>query len=123
LRRLSGWQRIGVVASVLWFFAGYFIGSDDAFNRAGLLAQSSLDSCLHAKAKELGETDPYDMKVYRPCESEHEHDFSKYAEGHWLEGLEFALVPLPIAWLLGWLLIATTRWVSRGFAKGQSETG
>jgi hypothetical protein len=35
LMRLSGWQRIGVVASILWFFTGGFIGNNAGLNDAG----------------------------------------------------------------------------------------
>jgi hypothetical protein len=41
-------------------------------------------------------------------------------EGHWLFALAFALIPLPIVWLLGWLIIATTRWIAGGFSKSAS---
>jgi hypothetical protein len=35
---------------------------------------------------------------------------------HWWVALAFALIPIPIGWLLGWLLISTGRWIRRGFS-------
>ena len=46
---------------------------------------------------------------------QHTPDFMRNAEGHWWVALAVALIPIPIGWLLGWLLISTGRWIRGGF--------
>jgi len=113
---MSGWQRVGIVASILWFFAGGFIGNKLAIDDAGTRTSLWFDGCVAANKRQFGAYGPYE-KVWTPCWNEHTSHFMKNAEGHWLFALAVALIPLPIAWLIGWLLIATTRWVARGFAR------
>jgi hypothetical protein len=113
--RLSGWQRIGIVASILWFVVGCFIGNEFAFDDASTRTRLSFDNCVAGNKRRFGEYGPYD-KVWTPCWNQYSSQFMKNAEGHWLVALAVAVIPLPIAWLLGWLLIATARWIARGFS-------
>ena len=113
--KLSGWQRIGIVGSLLWFF----VGNDIAIKEAGAQTTLWFDGCVAANKRQFGEYGPYE-KVWTPCWNEHGSRFQKNAEGHWLVALAFALIPLPLAWLFGWLIIATTRWVARGFVKSST---
>ena|SRR6476620_6019535 len=118
--RLGGWQRIGIVASVVWFFAGGFIGNKLAIDDAGAKTSSWFESCVGANKMKFGEYGPYE-KVWTPCWNQYGPEYAKNAEWHWWMALGLALVPLPIAWLLGWLFITTSRWVARGFGKAQRE--
>ena len=113
---LGGWARIGVVASVIWFLAGGIVGNNIAIGDAGRTTQLWFDGCVAANKRQLGEYGPYE-KVWTPCWNEHGAQFAKNVEGHWFVALAFALIPIPIAWLLGWLAISCTRWIVRGFAK------
>jgi hypothetical protein len=114
--KISGWQRIGVVASIIWFFAGGFIGNNLAIDNADTRTSLWFNSCVAANKRQFGEYGPYEQ-VWTPCWNQFSSQHSKNWEesGHWLVALAFALIPLPIAWLLGWLIISTTRWVARGF--------
>jgi hypothetical protein len=114
MSRLGGWQRIGVVVSVAWLLVGGFFGNKLAIDNAGSLTSLWFDGCVAANKRQFGEYGPYE-KVWTPCWSEYNPQFMKNAEGHWWVALAFAVIPLPIAWLLGWLVIATTRWIGRGF--------
>lgn len=118
--RSSGWQRIGIVASVLWFFVGGFIGNKAALDEAGRLTGIQLDLCVAKNKGRLGEYGPYDQ-VWTPCWQQHTPDFMRNAEGHWWVALTVALIPIPIGWLLGWLLISIGRWIRSGFDNRNSK--
>jgi hypothetical protein len=120
--RLSGWQRIGIVASMVWFLAGGFMGNKLAIDDGGARTNSWFDSCVAGNKLKFGEYGPYE-KVWTPCWDQYGPKYVKNVEGHWLVALGLALVPLPIAWLLGWLLITTSRWVARGFARAERPVG
>ena len=115
-KRPSGWQRIGIVGSILWFFIGGFIGNREALNVAGRNTTAQLDLCVAKNKARLGEYGPYEQ-VWTPCRQEYESNFTRNAEGHWWNALAVALIPIPIGWLLGWLLITTGRWIQFGFGQ------
>jgi hypothetical protein len=112
--RLSGWQRIGIVASILWFFVGGFIGNKAALDEAGAKTSAQLDQCVAANKMRLGEDGPYDQ-VWTPCWRQFDANFLRHADGHWWAALAVALIPIPIGWLLGWGLLFTGRWIRGGF--------
>ena len=118
--KLGGWARIGVVASVVWFFVGGFIGNKMAIDDAGDRTKLWFDQCVAINKGKLGEYGPYE-KVWTPCWNEHGSQFTKNAEGHWWAALALALIALPVAWLLGWLVVATISWISKGFAGPRPE--
>jgi hypothetical protein len=117
--RLSGWQRVGVVVSVLWFFVGGFIGNNAAVNDAGARTTLQFEGCVAANKRRLGEYGPCDQ-VWTPCWQQHSSWFMQNVEGHWWVALAVALIPLPFGWLLGWMVISTGRWIRGGFSKQPS---
>ena len=53
--RLGGWQRIGIVASVIWFFAGGFVGNKLAIDEASAKTSFWFESCVAGnKIEDLG---------------------------------------------------------------------
>jgi len=104
--RLGGWQRIGVVASILWVFADAFMGSQAALDEAGARTSSQLNSCVAPNRMRLSEHGPYDQ-VWTPCWKQHNANFVRNAEGHWWVALAVVLIPIPVGGLLGWMLIST----------------
>lgn len=117
--RLNGWQRLGVVASIIWFFVGGFIGNKEALENAAKETSAHVDICVAANKMRLGEYGPYDQ-VWTPCTRQYEPIFSRNAEGHWWAALIVGLGPIPFAWLLGWAIIAVGRWIARGFRRSPS---
>jgi hypothetical protein len=114
--RLNGWQRIGLVASIVWFLAGGFWGNKIALDDADALTRAQRDACIAQNKRLYGEYGPYDQ-VYTPCTNQVGANYIHNAEGHWIAAALFALVPLPIAWLIAYVLIALGRWIRAGFAK------
>src|SRR6266446_7650316 len=112
--RLNGWQRIGLVLSIAWVLAGGFWGNKIALDEAGARISSQLDHCVAQNKLRYGEYGPYDQ-VWTPCWNEFRANFMRNAEGHWVGAALFALVPLPIAWLLAYALLYLVRWIRAGF--------
>ena len=116
--RLNGWQRLGIVASFVWFLAGGFWGNNMALNEASKLTSLQLDSCvasnryrLHLKPDESG---PYDQ-IWTPCWEQLGKNYLDNVKGHWWAALVVGLGPIPFAWLIAWALVAIYRWIKRGF--------
>jgi len=111
---MSGWQRIGIILSIIWLLVGGWWGRTLIFDYVGWKTSAQLDLCVARNKAQFGENGPYE-KIWTPCWAEHTSNFTKNAEGHWWTTLAFALIPIPFGWLIGWGLIATSRWVKRGF--------
>jgi hypothetical protein len=105
--RLNGWQRIGIVASVVWAIGGPIYVQNAADNealatflrvhRACLDANNDFDRCRE-RAK-----DAYDSVPRYPLLS--------------ANGAFVALVPVALGWLLAYVLVYLVRWIRAGFAK------
>jgi hypothetical protein len=117
--RFGGWQRIGIVASVVWFFVGGFIGNKAALDEAGAKTSAQLDHCVATNKRQLGEYGPYEQ-VWTPCWQQYTGNFMQNADGHWWSALAVGLIPIPIGWLLGSVLIFTGRWIGGGFEKNSN---
>jgi|RhiMethySRZTD1v2_1073278.scaffolds.fasta_scaffold473397_1 hypothetical protein len=102
--RLSGWQRIGIVLSVLWAIGVLLYGwqewsglssSNDKLFYDCLFAPhtDSSEAICKQKAAALRNAS---MRVSR-------------------ENLAARLVPIPIVWLLVYIVVWTARWIRRGF--------
>jgi hypothetical protein len=96
--RLNGWQRIGIVLTVLWAIGSTIwevssiIESDTSYD--------SYDSCVSKPNADL-----------RVCNQAFETEQFKEVR----RGLVFVLLPIPIAWLIAYALVALVRWIRRGF--------
>lgn len=101
--RLNGWQRIGIVLSVVWAFGAlvYIWPGEEAFEPAQ--KQRFYNECI------------FDPKADTSlCEAKANAVHDARLRRAW-NSLLWTLAPIPIAWLLIWGLIATVRWIGRGF--------
>ena len=114
--RLNGWQRIGLVASIVWVLAGGFWGNEIALDEAWERTSAQRDLCVAENKRRYGEYGPYEQ-VWTPCSDQFGANYVRNTEGHWMFAALFALVPLSIAWLIAYVLIALGRWIRAGFAK------
>lgn len=107
---LNGWQRIGVVLSIFWFFiVGLFARTYDvstAEKYANLSSQICYDSYRN------GQT--IDINV---CGKEYLDNFNYYMRGSWGNSIAIAIIPIPIFWGIVILIIKVYRWIKKGFAK------
>jgi hypothetical protein len=102
--RVNGWQRIGIVASVIWAVGAYFvaIGQPD-------LATSLHRSCLAATPE------ANHAEWVARCYTEFKERLPGAMQDRQEAALLFALMPIPIGWLLVYTVIWVGRWIHRGF--------
>ena len=104
--RINGWQRIGIIPSVVWAVTGYIWRGAVVDDRNMEFASTADKVCLeypHADKDCMAEF----FKNYR---------LSEDANPPKLEGAIFGLVPIPLAWLIAYALIGLWRWIRRGFS-------
>ena len=101
--RLNGWQRIGIVASVIWAVGGYLqmMGERNWASRM-------FDLCLSIPS-------PGGADNWSKCRQEYERDFPQAFKDKQTEAVLVALVPIPIGWLVVYMVIWVVRWIRRGF--------
>jgi hypothetical protein len=114
--RLNGWQRIGIVVSVVWFIgcAGYttFIWYNEPqedilhgrFAEARSLCEQSVKDPLNPDA----EFDP-SISVRKRCFNQSRSGFAKNM-------IAIDVGAIVLGWLVAWFGIVITRWIRRGSA-------
>src|SRR5262245_12123046 len=102
---LNGWQRIGVVASVLWAFVGPIYVMNKDIEHASKQASVTMHLCYEAEEKNcLGQF----VATYAA---------SRSTPRGWVGWLILAFVPIVAAWLLAWGLLVLLRWIIAGFKR------
>lgn len=129
--KCSGWRRIGIVLSVIWFVGfGGFLWIASVNHNAGLygLRLRMCDAILDADNEALQHITKqgdralkaFDNSMTREkCGSDAEKVFLDRDEQLYrgipiLLGVDFATVI--VGWLIVWVVISIFRWISRGFA-------
>ena len=100
--RLSGWQRLLVVLSVVWF--GVFFGLALVDRIAAL---NAVDAEFHSCERVISKLERSNWRV---C-LDYRRDARRAANAEWLPVFLIAIVPIPIFWLLGWIVFRFSRWV------------
>ncbi len=137
--KINGWKRIGVIASVLWMIgAGLYtlkVTRDADLGTAEFIYRQCVDIrdttnqdrreyCGHqgARAPMIDSTTVFN-KCMEEFEAKHPDTCSTRStdyivsawRGEWIEAIVIALVPVPFAWGLTYLVLFLVRWVKRGF--------
>ena len=114
--KLNGWQRIGIVASVVWVIYSYNHTYDDLIYRQSSINVEEELNCMRAHQG--------DDSAFRICDAvgkdnggmanrlKEQHDDS-------IAAITEAIIPVPLAWGFVYLTLFLVRWVKRGFAKSQ----
>jgi hypothetical protein len=103
--RLNGWQRIGIIASVIWAIGGGFWGNELGIEQGDWVVDA-LKVCM--------DVHPDD---WPKCNQEFAKEYPEAIKYHWVNAAIFAFVPIVLGWLVAWGAVATVRWVRRGFAE------
>ena len=119
---LNGWQRIGVVASICWFVVGGLWINGLVIDGLGAPARYEFNRCLVARSIQPDGTVPKDTD-WGPCEERFSAAFVAATADHWFYAAAYALIPIPIVWLLVYGLVALFRWIRAGFARRQIKLG
>lgn len=101
--RLSGWQRIGVVASVVWALYGAYWGNELGLHE-GHWAEIQEDICA---AEPHGDLNAWEQQFNK--------DWEAATQYHWYYAAFVGLVPIPLAWLTAFGAIRLIRWIQTGF--------
>lgn len=126
--KLTGWKRIGIIASVVWILgAGLYTYvtemdklsqfSGFSLNQCDELVRSDIDRCgkdgqIDKQCEELA------WKRWRKCNDEALDYIPKVAAPNArLVGAIVAFVPVPLGWGFAYLVLFLVRWVKRGFMR------
>jgi hypothetical protein len=104
--RLNGWQRIGIVASVIWA-----IGAPIYLDQAALQEASAAFSRYYEACRDVPSNDP------DQCFQRAGRVYDTVPRYHLLSanGAVAALVPVGLGWLLAYALVYLVRWIRAGF--------
>jgi hypothetical protein len=103
--RLNGWQRIGIVASVLWVIGGGIWGNSLGLAPGEYVAQA-YEQCLLSSYSDR-----------EACSARFERDWPEAIKYHWHLAAAFAFLPIPLAWLAVGGLVILVRWIRAGFTQ------
>jgi hypothetical protein len=106
MKKLSGWKRIGIVASVAWA-VGSFLWSESHDNN-GFIRQlyDSRARCM---------SHPDHTLTKDQCDTEYMEIINRAVQNRREEAVIFALVPIPFGWIIIGGLLGVVRWVRAGF--------
>jgi hypothetical protein len=103
--KINGWQRIGILVSVIWMVGAYFYTMDRVQTDDIQMAANVDEACIAAKQQE--------QKV---CDNEMYAEVIRALPREREEAAIVALVPVPLSWSFVYLTLFLLRWIKRGFA-------
>jgi hypothetical protein len=102
IAHLGGWQRVGTVLSVLWVVI--------AIIDAARIESRWVNERFEAAVRACGQTADYSS-----CMDKTQQTWSGTITTAVVLIVVMTVVPIPFFWLVAYILIATLRWVRRGF--------
>jgi hypothetical protein len=110
--RLNGWQRIGVVLSVIWIVAGGLWTRSVLIESQGEFARTRYRMCLANHSVQPDGSIPADTD-WKQCDRQFDADWKRDVTNHGdgVNGLNaaFTLAPLLVAWLLVYAIVGLVR--------------
>ena len=106
--KLNGWQRIGVVLSIVWIIGAGIYQRHADIQRASDSAGFAFRIC--SDNEQLKPEIDLDR-----CTKEIENSYKIWMVGSWGNVAFFAFVPMLLGWVAAYVLIRVWRWVKTGF--------
>jgi hypothetical protein len=100
--RLNGFQRIGVVLSVVWAVGAFLYVRKQQMKFGFDYAKSHFDTCMS-------------HSVVADCVAKMDKELSTAYQIGWEEVTVYALLPIPLVWLVIYIGIKIFKWVRKGF--------
>ena len=124
---MSGWKRLGVVISVLWLIGSPIYWHVEVFRAIDKIAEtcasnnpSAPQSCYTRRDHRIKNTAPIPdaLKAMTFSDDRVDPTFKTWlGVMFWLQWLG----PIALLWIVGGIVIGTTRWVIRGFTKSDTK--
>ncbi len=106
--RLNGWQRIGIVLSVIWAVAGGWWGKDNAtYNKEEIVNTAEL-------CRRLGDLEPRLVECSMDPKETSTYRYLLGTPRPWYGAAMVGLAPILFMWLAVYSLIGLWRWIRRG---------
>ena len=102
--RLNGWQRTGIALSMLWAVAGVLWGNHLAIQEGGAIPIAHYKSCISQPDYDDDE-----------CSAAFDEEYAAAVRGRWAFAAMAGLAPIPVVWLLVYIIVWTVRWIRGGF--------
>jgi hypothetical protein len=102
--RLNGWQRIGIVLSILWALGAGLYSYNAHLTRAEEMTDRDYRACVAVKDT-----------LNRDCTAAAKEVYQYWSQWKWSGTAIAALAPIPVIWLLVYIVVCTARWIRRGF--------
>jgi hypothetical protein len=112
--KVNGWQRIGIIASVVWILGAWVHTYDSEINSASELIVSTHVACDSNLA---GITGDAWKKGFDECNKQDNESRTQAMAGARLDAEIVAFVPVPLGWGFAYLVLFLVRWVKRGFMR------
>jgi hypothetical protein len=106
MTRFSGWQRLGILITVTWVVAVFGYALWQHVDEQRSYPQNVLSVCLSLGTSTVR------------CEKLYEDTRQRWQQipFNWDAPMIVGLSPIPLFWLVGWLLLSVMRWIGRGFS-------
>ena len=108
--RLNGWQRVGIVVSIVWAIGAAIYQRNADLENAQFAANLTYRVCTENKTLKQD----FDFKS---CLREVEKTSAIWLDGSWSNVAFISLAPIPLGWLVVYMLIRIYQWVKAGFNK------
>jgi hypothetical protein len=110
--KLSGWKRIGIVASILWI-----LGAGAHTYDSEMSSSSDMIASIHVECDSnlAGMTGEDRTAAFDKCNKEAEDSLARALTNARLTAAFIAFVPVPLGWGFAYLILFAIRWIRRGF--------
>lgn len=102
--QINGWQRVGVVLSVLWAIGAAIYIRNIQVENADSLFQMEYSECLSEK-------------IGSGCIDKVSLQNAMDVTANWSDVTFFAFAPVIAGWLMAYIALKTFRWIKVGFQK------
>src|SRR5271169_7182927 len=116
--KLSGWKRIGIIASVAWVLGAGVHTYDLEINRASDLIADTHVRC-DGSLPDYRQNEVAYEAAFRQCNKEAEDSLALATRDARLSAALVAFIPVPFGWGFVYLVFFLVRWVKRGFVPPQ----
>ncbi len=112
MAKLSGWKKLGIIASVAWILAAWVRTFDSQMATSEPAINSRQIKCDADLAGRIG--DDW-KKGFDECNEYADESLKQAMAIARFDAAIVAFVPVPMGWALTYLVLFLVRWVKRGF--------